>query len=156
VIETVPVGSISPDPANVRRHPERNLEAIKASLRRFGQQTPIVVDQHGIVRKGNGTLAAAVALGWTEIQIVRTSLTGSEATAYAIADNRTGELAEWDLPALSEQLDALIADGILLDDVGFLESELFEVPDFEPVGVDEQGRLDEKQKHTCPECGHEF
>jgi hypothetical protein len=30
------------------------------------------------------------------------------------------------------------------------------VPDFQPVGIEEQGRLDEKQKHICPECGHAF
>ena len=30
------------------------------------------------------------------------------------------------------------------------------VPDFEPVGIDEQGRLDQKKPVTCPECGHEF
>ena len=37
-IETVPIDAISPDPSNARRHPQRNLEQIKASLRRFGQQ----------------------------------------------------------------------------------------------------------------------
>jgi len=41
------------------------LEQIKASLRRFGQQKPIVVDATNVVRAGNGTLAAAKALGWT-------------------------------------------------------------------------------------------
>src|SRR4051812_9327443 len=90
-IEDVEISSLSPDPANVRRHSERNLETIKASLRRFGQQKPIVVDGSGIVRAGNGTLAAAIALGWTHIKIVRSNLAGSEATAYGIADNRAGD-----------------------------------------------------------------
>jgi DNA modification methylase len=95
------------DPANVRKHDEKNLAAIKASLNRFGQQKPIVVDASGVVRAGNGTLAAAKALGWKEIRIVRSSLSGSEATAYAIADNRTAELAEWDNDALAQTLAAL-------------------------------------------------
>ena len=94
--ERVPIDSVSLDPANVRRHGERNLATIKASLSRFGQQKPIVVDGDGIVRAGNGTWTAAKALGWKEITVVRTTLKGAEATAYAIADNRTGELAEWD------------------------------------------------------------
>src|SRR4051812_21419375 len=93
--ELVPIDSVAPDPANVREHDDPNLKAIAASLRRFGQQTPIVVDRAGIVRKGNGTWQAASDLGWQTVWIVRTDLAGSEATAYAIADNRTGELSKW-------------------------------------------------------------
>ncbi len=123
--ERVTVASLLFDPANVRKHGERNLDAIKASLVRFGQQKPIVVDGDGIVRAGNGTLMAAKALGWDEIEIVRTNLRGSEATAYAIADNRTAELAEWDESALAEQLAALqIDDEALAAATGFDASEI--------------------------------
>lgn len=120
-IETVPIVSLSLDPANVRKHGQRNLEAIAASLRASGQQTPIVVDGRGIVVKGNGTLEAAKLLGWTDIKIVRTELKGTDLTAYAIADNRTAELAEWDLPALSKQLSSLRDEGFDLDDLAFGE-----------------------------------
>src|SRR4051812_27005758 len=112
-VESVEISSLSPDPANVRRHSERNLETIKASLRRFGQQKPIVVDAAGVVRAGNGTLAAAVALGWSHIQIVRSNLTGSEAVSYAIADNRAGDPeigSTFDPQALAEVLTALRAE----------------------------------------------
>ena len=64
----VAVDGLHPDPANARTHDQRNLDAIKASLAKFGQRKPIVVQRQGmIVRAGNGTLAAAKALGWTEI-----------------------------------------------------------------------------------------
>lgn len=123
--EIVPIESLSFDPANVRKHHERNLATIKASLLRFGQQKPIVVDASGVVRAGNGTLAAAKALGWKEIAIVRSSLKGSDATAYAIADNRTAELAEWDDDALAQTLAALqIEDEELANATGFDANEL--------------------------------
>ncbi len=123
--ERVPIGSVQFDPANVRRHGEKNLDAIKASLSRFGQQKPIVVDADGIVRAGNGTLMAAKALGWPEVTIVRTSLKGSEATAYAIADNRTAELAEWDDDALAQTLAALqIEDEELAKATGFDDADI--------------------------------
>ena len=123
--ELVPIASLSLDPANLRKHPEKNLQAIVASLKRFGQQKPIVIDANGIVRAGNGTLLAAKQLGWNEIEIVRSTLKGSEATAYAIADNRTAELAEWDTDALGAALEALRAEGEGLDlAAGFDESEL--------------------------------
>jgi DNA modification methylase len=123
--ELVPIDSISLDPANLRRHPERNLSSIVASLKRFGQQRPILVDAAGIVRAGNGTLMAAKQLGYKEIEIVRSVLEGSEATAYAIADNRTAELAEWDDDALAETLSALqIEDEELFEATGFDAKEL--------------------------------
>ena len=119
VIETLPISTLSEDPANARKHPTRNLEQIKASLRRFGQQKPIVIDATNTVRAGNGTLAAAKALGWTTIQVVRSELPKTELTAYAIADNRSAELAEWD----NDVLAATLADPEI-GDVGFLEDEI--------------------------------
>lgn len=124
-IEQIAIGAVSQDPANVRKHSERNLESIKASLRRFGQQKPIVVDSSDIVLAGNGTLEAAKSLGWETIGVVRTTLEGIDATAYAIADNRTAELAEWDQAALYETLESLTAeDEAILGDIGFDESEV--------------------------------
>jgi DNA modification methylase len=109
----------------VRKHPEKNIQSIIASLKRFGQQKPIVVDANGIVRAGNGTLMAAKQLGYTEIAIVRSPLKGSEATAYAIADNRTAELAEWDEGSLAEQLAALqIEDEELALATGFDDADI--------------------------------
>ena len=116
----VDIASLSLDPANLRRHPERNMQAIMGSLRRFGQQKPIVVDAKGVVIAGNGTLAAAKQLGWKQIAVVETALAGSDATAFAIADNRTAELAEWDDDALAKTLAALqIEDEELANATGF-------------------------------------
>lgn len=151
--ETVSIDSLVFDPANVRKHPEKNLATIKASLLRFGQQKPIVVDANGVVRAGNGTLMAAKALGWKEIAIVRSSLGGSEATAYAIADNRTAELAEWDEDALSQTLAALqiesdelaVATGFDLKDIEALtapkEVEEDEVPEPPAEPITKSGDL---------------
>lgn len=114
------VADLALDPANVRKHSDKNIDAIKASLLRFGQQKPIVIDSSGVVRAGNGTLAAAKALGWAEIDCVQTDLSGAEATAYAIADNRTAELAEWDEAALTAVLQSLEhEDAALLEAAGF-------------------------------------
>jgi len=123
--QTIAVADLSLDPSNVRKHSRRNLDAIKASLRKFGQQKPIVVDAKGIVLAGNGTLTAAQELGWTEIQIVRTELAGVEATAFAIADNRTAELAEWDEDGLANVLQSLkVEDADLLAATGYDAAEV--------------------------------
>ena len=109
-IERCSIAELSNDPANARKHNDKNIEAIIASLRRFGQQKPIVIDRNNIVRAGNGTLEAARRLGWDSIDCVKTSLEGSDAIAYAIADNRTAELAEWDDDVLAAQLNGLLTE----------------------------------------------
>lgn len=160
-LETVPLDSISFDPANTRKHSRRNLDAIKASLRRFGQQKPIVVDAKGIVLAGNGTLTAAKELGWTEIQIVRTALAGVDATAFGIADNRTAELAEWD-EKLGDVLLSLRAEDFPLDDIGFDEADLQQfvqkIEAFEETPPSEFAAVDEtiSTEHECPKCGYKW
>jgi hypothetical protein len=95
-----------------------------ASLRRFGQQKPIVIDRNNIVRAGNGTLEAAKRLGWKKIDCVLTELNGADATAYAIADNRSAELAEWDDEILAATLNGLALEEGLLEAAGYDEEEL--------------------------------
>lgn len=159
-IVNVDIKSLMPDPSNARKHDDKNIAAIKGSLVKFGQQKPIVVNQDNVVIAGNGTLAAALELGWSDIDVVKTNLNAFEQSAFAIADNRTSELAAWDDEILSKTLHALREDGFELPDIGFDNSSLYDLgidtPDFQPVGDDEQGKLDEKKKVTCPECEYVF
>lgn len=102
------------DPANARLHPDRNIESLKASLRKFGQRKPIVCqrDPSGqlVVRAGNGTVEAATALGWKELAVVVVEEDDASAVGYAIADNRTAELAIWDDMVLSQLMSSIIED----------------------------------------------
>lgn len=98
-----PVADLTPDPANARLHDERNLDAIKGSLAAYGQRKPIIVNRRtGVVEAGNGTLAAAKSLGWTHVAVVFVDDDPMTATGFAIADNRTAELASWDAPVLQK------------------------------------------------------
>ena len=126
-LEMRPVDELVLDSANARGHSDRNLEAIKSSLARFGQQKPIVIDGSGVVRAGNGTLEAARQLGWLELSVVVTELEGTEATAYGIADNRTGELAAWEEETLAALLTSMDEGQILAS--GFTADELQDVLD---------------------------
>ena len=103
----VKVESLSLDPRNARTHGTKNLAAIRASLERFGQRQPLVVSKDGVVIAGNGRLEAAREMGWTHIAVVRVEDTHAEASAYAIADNRTSDLAGWDDGVLAEILEEL-------------------------------------------------
>ncbi len=122
--ESVKIDALMADPANVRKHNSRNVEAIKASLQRFGQQKPVVVDSRDVVIAGNGALEAARQLGWESVEIVRTELEGADRVAYAIADNRSSELAEWDFEALGKTLEALQQEDWDLNDLGWADYEV--------------------------------
>jgi ParB-like chromosome segregation protein Spo0J len=138
------ISDLLPDPANARRHPQRNLDALMASLKRFGQQKPLVIDSNNIVRAGNGTLAAAKALGWKEIDCIRSDLPITELSAYAVADNRTAELAEWDPDALGAALEGLSTDdlkSLALDDPAELAKLLdqpAEAPEADDLSIADQ------------------
>jgi hypothetical protein len=108
------------DPENARKHSKRNIEAIAGSLATFGQRRPLVV-WDGIVIAGNGTLEAAKSIGWTQIEVTRVPAdwTHEQARAYALADNRTSELADWDHEILADQLIELDSVGYEISDWGF-------------------------------------
>jgi DNA modification methylase len=140
-IETVNINSLTPDPANARKHDGKNLQAIAHSLEKFGQRKPICVTPDSIVVAGNGTLEAAKSLGWTEIVIARTPVGWSweQIRAFALADNRTAELAEWDDKILADQLLELDANGWELEELGFenLEPPAGQDDDNEPLSFDD-------------------
>jgi DNA modification methylase len=120
-VEQVDIGRLKPDPENARKHSKRNLDAIAESLRQFGQQRAAVIRSDGTVLAGNGMLDAARALGWTQVAVtvVPDEWTDDQARAYALADNRTAELAEWDGSILDDHLQTLIAAGWDVGDLGF-------------------------------------
>jgi ParB-like chromosome segregation protein Spo0J len=144
-IVKVQISSLQFDPDNARKHSDKNIDSIMNSLKRFGQRKPIVVTGSNVVIAGNGTLAAAKKLGWSQIVVAYTpsDWTFEQARAYALVDNRTAELAEWDNDKLAMQLIELDSVGWELNDVGFekLEPPTEEMKDKKSNWVD------------CDDCG---
>jgi hypothetical protein len=98
--EIVPLSALTPDPANARKHPERNRQAIRGSLKRFGPGRSIVLDGKNVIRAGNGTVQEASEAGITEVVILdlephqigavrRKDWSETEATGYVIAGKPT-------------------------------------------------------------------
>jgi len=129
-IETLQIKDLTPDPANARQHDEKNLKAIQGSLKEFGQRKPIVINEAGVIVAGNGTVEAAKRLGWLEIQAVRVpkEWTPEQTKAFALADNRTAELAAWSPEVLASQLVELEAAGFEIEEFGFEKIEVAEEP----------------------------
>ena len=161
-IQYVSPGRLRPYPGNARTHSPKQIKLIADSIKRFGFINPIIVTDDFEVVAGHGRLEAAKSLGMQLVPVVAiSSLSEADKKAIRIADNRIAELAGWDDAALKDTLRSLEAEGFDLDAAGFSRLELDALlgdntPDFGPASIDEQGRLDEKAKVECPECGHKF
>jgi len=135
------------------------MDAIRRSLDRFKQQTPIVIQRGtNVIVKGNGTTRAALDLGWTHIAAVFSDLSDIEALEYGITDNRTAELATWDFEQV-QKTDAIL-HAANIDMSGWSTDELkvmrCDTSLFQPVDPTTQTEITERKVHTCPQCGHEW
>lgn len=153
----IDIDSIHEDPKNARKHSQRNLEVLQESLKTYGQRKPIVVNSEtGVVEAGNAILVAAKLLGWMKIAAIMVKDDPDAATGYAVMDNRSAELSEWDytnLDTVLRELDEAFNKGL----TGFTTQELdyllmtLQVPEEEPeIGPD----LETTNK--CPRCGYEW
>jgi site-specific DNA-methyltransferase (adenine-specific) len=120
-IETLAIADLIPDPQNARQHDDKNIKAIEGSLSQFGQRKPIVITEAGVIVAGNGTVKAAKSLGWTHIEVVQVPADWSkdQVKAFALADNRTAELATWAPEVLAAQLIELDSAGFEIAQFGF-------------------------------------
>ena len=134
----LPVADLRLWPKNPRKN-DGAVEQIAASIARFGFAAPVVVQKStGFVLCGNTRLKAARHLGLAEVPARVLDLSDAEAEALAIADNKLGELADWDAEALAAILRDLDAQGAEVKGLGFTDDELArmlqEMPD---VNLDE-------------------
>lgn len=107
-----PLADFKPHPRNIRKH---DLEGITDSMTRYGQQTPIVVQEStGLIVKGNGTYAAAKAMGADSMAVSIEEMDDDTAFRYLLEDNRTSDRAGYDVARTVDALQALI-DGPGLD-----------------------------------------
>lgn len=107
VVAMWPVGRVKPYDKNPRIN-DGSVDAVARSISQYGFRQPIVVDRDGVVIVGHTRLKAAIQLGMDEVPVhVASDLSETKARALRIADNKTHELAEWDVNLLSDEVRAL-------------------------------------------------
>ena len=150
-IKTVPIESIFIDPANARKHPKKNMDAIKGSISKFEQVEPLVVQKgKKIIIGGNGRYQAMKELGFKEVQIVEVDLNDTQAAALAISLNRTSELAEWDMDVLPELLASLQELDFDLSSIGFDADDLDKlIPEQIEPGLTDDDAVPENVETRC-------
>lgn len=106
------------------RNPRKNDQAVDAvanSIREFGFKVPIVIDKNGEIIAGHTRYKAAKKMKLEEIPcIIADDLTEEQIKAFRLADNKVGELADWDFDLLSDELNEIT--DIDMNEFGFLEN----------------------------------
>lgn len=127
------LSKLKPLERNAMTHPPDNIAAIRESLRRYGQRRVLVVREATMeVEAGNGTLEAMLAEGWTKATVALVDDDERTARGFALADNRTAQLAAFDPENLladlrdlgedaigwsPEEIDKLLATGDIVDEL---------------------------------------
>ena len=128
-IETWPIDRPQPYENNPRLNDDA-VESVARSIQEFGFRQPIVVDEDGVVIIGHTRLKAAKKLGLTEVPVhVARELSAEKIKALRIADNKTAEIAEWNLELLPIELSELQGMEFDLDLLGFDQDELAKLLD---------------------------
>ena len=109
-VQTWKIGDVHP----YENNPRNNAAAVKPvanSIKEFGWQQPIVVDKDGVIIVGHTRYKAAKMLKLKEVPVVvADNLTPDQVKAYRVADNSTGEVAVWDIPLLTAEIQGLDYD----------------------------------------------
>lgn len=126
---------------NNPRHNDEAVEAVMQSIRDFGFKNPVIVDKKNVIIAGHTRIKAAIRLGLEKVPVIRADdLTEEQAKAYRLVDNKTGELATWDLDLLNIELADIAWDmapyGFELADMSF-DLDPSELIDVEPEEVPE-------------------
>ena len=109
------VSELTPYGLNAKKHDDKQVDNVANSIKRFGWQQPIVIDEQGVVVIGHCRLMAAKKLGLKEVPVtVASGLTEDEIKELRIADNKTNE-SPWDLGLLAEDIEGLDFEGFDLD-----------------------------------------
>jgi len=159
------------------RNPHNNENAVNSvmdSIERYGFNVPIVVDSKGVIIAGHTRYKAAVRLEMKTVPVYVADLTPQLAKEYRIADNKSGELAAWNMDALVAELREIEELAELQTHFGNMDLDrMLHQAASKPIASKEQIQQTEEQMNQqyevlynasighfhelmCPSCGHEF
>ena len=105
---------------NNKKHPERQLVKIVASIKEYGFKNPVLIDKNNVIIAGHGRSLAAERLGMEEVPCIDCSdLNAKQVKALRLMDNKSAELAEWDFDNIREELEELKLEDFDIDLTGF-------------------------------------
>lgn len=149
------INDIKPYINNAKQHPQEQVEQIKNSIREFGMNDPIAVDENNTVIEGHGRLIALKELDYPEVECIRLShLSEEQKRAYILAHNKITLNTGYELEILKSELEYLKNTDLNIELTGFDMAELnalFSSKADATVREDEEFDLTPPQSTTCRE-----
>lgn len=158
-IETVPLDRIKPYWRNPRKVTEENVNRLAESIKAFGYQQPIVVDEDYVIIVGHTRYAALRRLDVREVPVrVASDLTPEEAKQYRLIDNRVAEHTSWDFDKLTEEIGKLDAGliGMFFPEIDIDGAAAAGVESPEDTLAKEWDRVQTSVDFVCPSCFHSW
>ena len=174
------IEKLIPYALNSRTHSDEQIAQISASIKEFGFNNPILIDEKGGIIAGHGRVLGAKKLGLNKVPTIELAhLTPSQRKAYIIADNKLALNADWNMEMLSLEIENIQNEGIDLSLIGF---DNFDPVDFQPefnpsftphnvndVNIEkasenmisqingiQANKADQGTEVMCPHCGESF
>ena len=163
--EVTNISDLKCDKKNARKRTDRSSKMLQDSLEEIRAARSIVIDENNTILAGNGTVEAAKKVGIKNIQVVetdgetivavrRSGLTEDEKTNLALYDNRTSDLADWDVDVLEMLKDSdfdlsKFWNNIELDN-------LFGILDIEAGAGEKEVDEEIETDNECPKCGYKW
>ena len=123
-IEEMDIDLIKPYKNNPREIPMESVQKVMNSIREFGNNQPIVVDNDNVIVVGHTRWKALKQLCKAKAYVVKKEFPKGQAMAYRIMDNRSGEESKWSNKLLATELNILKDDNFDLQLTGFNLTEL--------------------------------
>lgn len=148
------IDSLTPYENNPRKN-DKSVDYVANSISQFGFKVPIVIDSNGVIIAGHTRYKAAVKLKMDTVPcIVADDLTEEQIKAFRLVDNKVGEMSQWDMDLLADELDGIF--DVDMSEFGFLDMDISE--DDIALDLDDSKPQQEKEMQIChcPKCGFEF
>jgi ParB-like chromosome segregation protein Spo0J len=148
-IEKVNIEEIKMYEYNAKKHPKEQIEQIKKSIREFGFNDPIAIDEDNTIIEGHGRLLAIKELGYKEVECIKLlHLTEEQKRAYILIHNKLTMNTGFDIDILNEELKKIKSINMGAFDLEIIKTE--EVEEIESAADDNEIKtvtlsLDEEQ-----------
>lgn len=117
-IEKINIDDIKEYENNAKLHPAEQIEQIKNSIKEFGNNDPIAIDENNVIIEGHGRYIALKKLGYKEVEVIRLNhLTEEQKKAYMLVHNKLTMNTDFDFELLSEELNNIL--DIDMEEFGF-------------------------------------
>lgn len=136
---------------NNKKHPERQLVKIVASIKEYGFKNPVLIDKNNVIISGHGRTLAAERLGMEEVPCIDCSdLNAKQVKALRLMDNKSAELAEWDFDNIKAELEELKLQEFDIELTGF---DMLDFEEEEEVKEDEFDVEEQLKKPVMSKLG---